>query len=99
MSSFSITIFILVVIFIQASFAPMLFHRLVQPDLIILDEPTSALDLSVQAQILHLLKDVQKKKQMAYLFISHDPEVLRFMGNQIYVMEKGTIVQSSLVTS
>jgi peptide/nickel transport system ATP-binding protein len=65
---------------------------LVNPDLIILDEPTSALDLSVQAQILHLLKQVKEKRNISYLFISHDEEVLQFMCDRIVKMESGTIV-------
>ncbi len=53
------------------------------PDLIILDEPTSALDVSVQAQILHLLKDIQKENGMSYVFISHDPSVVEFMADRV----------------
>lgn len=52
---------------------------LLEPEAIILDEPTSGLDISVQAQILHLLKELQKKKNLTYLFISHDTEVIRHM--------------------
>jgi len=56
---------------------------LVQPKVMILDEPTSALDVSVQAQILHLLKDIQEEHDMAYVFISHDPSVVAFMADRV----------------
>nr|WP_319538705.1 dipeptide/oligopeptide/nickel ABC transporter ATP-binding protein [uncultured Methanospirillum sp.] len=65
---------------------------LVKPELIILDEPTSALDLSVQAQILHLLKTIKKARNISYLFISHDLEVLQFMCERITRIESGQIV-------
>jgi peptide/nickel transport system ATP-binding protein len=64
---------------------------LLEPEIVILDEPTSALDISVQAQILNLLKDLQKQKNLTYLFISHDRDVIRFMCHNI-----GTIVQGKL---
>ncbi len=56
---------------------------LVHPKVMILDEPTSALDVSVQAQILHLLKDIQKENGMSYVFISHDPSVVEFMADRV----------------
>jgi len=56
---------------------------LVRPKVMILDEPTSALDVSVQAQILHLLKDIQKENGMSYVFISHDPSVVEFMADRV----------------
>jgi peptide/nickel transport system ATP-binding protein len=65
---------------------------LVMPELIILDEPTSALDLSVQAQILHLLKIIKKRENISYLLISHDHEVLRFMCDRIIKMESGKVI-------
>jgi len=62
---------------------------LLQPRVMILDEPTSALDISVQAQILNLLKDLQKDLGLAYLLISHQPEVIRFMAHETIVIESG----------
>ncbi|MDO9522868.1 MAG: dipeptide/oligopeptide/nickel ABC transporter ATP-binding protein [Methanocorpusculum sp.] len=56
---------------------------IVQPKVMILDEPTSALDVSVQAQILHLLKHIQEEYDMAYVFISHDPSVVAFMADRV----------------
>jgi len=63
------------------------------PDLIIADEPTSSLDVSVQAQILNLMKDLQKKFDHTYLFISHDLDVVRIMADQIAVMYLGKLVE------
>ena len=64
---------------------------LLEPEIIILDEPTSALDISVQAQILNLLKGLQKQKNLTYVFISHDKDVIQFMCHDI-----GTLVQGYL---
>ena len=64
---------------------------LLNPKVIILDEPTSALDISVQAQILVLLKDLQKNLGLAYLLISHQPEVIDFMAHNKAVLESGGI--------
>lgn len=63
------------------------------PDLIIADEPTSSLDVSVQAQILNLMKDLQKKFDHTYLFISHDLDVVRIMADRIAVMYLGRLVE------
>lgn len=65
-----------------------------RPRLIVLDEPTSALDVTVQAQMIELLKNLQKQYKMAYLFISHDMRVVRALAEYIYVMKDGRIVES-----
>lgn len=64
-----------------------------KPDFIVCDEPTSMLDVSVQASIIHLLKDIQKKTGVALLFITHDIRLARIVGNRIGVMYKGLIVE------
>ena len=58
-----------------------------------MDEPTSAVDVTIQMQILHLLKDLQNKLGLAYLCISHDLRVIRFLSDQVYVMKDGLIVE------
>ena len=56
-----------------------------------LDEPTSALDVSIQAEILNLLKDIQEEEGLTTLFISHDAAVLKHMCDQVYKMQKGQL--------
>jgi peptide/nickel transport system ATP-binding protein len=65
---------------------------LLEPEVIILDEPTSALDISVQAQILNLLKDLQQQKALTYVFISHDMDVIRFMCHDIGIIKNGKLL-------
>ena len=64
-----------------------------QPDLVVLDEPTSALDMSVQAQIIALLRDLRDRHNLAYLFISHDLKVVRALAHRVVVLRDGKIVE------
>jgi len=64
-----------------------------KPKFVMLDEPTSALDMSVQAQVVELLRDLQARHDLAYLFISHDLKVVRALANDIIVMRNGKVVE------
>ncbi|MFH1380378.1 MAG: ATP-binding cassette domain-containing protein [bacterium] len=70
-----------------------------QPKLIIADEPVSSLDLSIQAQILNLLKDLKYNFDLSYLFISHDLAVISYMADNILVMKDGVIIEQGSVQS
>ena len=67
---------------------------ILRPKLVVLDEPTSALDMTVQVQIADLLRDLQRKWGIAYIFISHDLRVIRAMAHKVMVMQNGDVVES-----
>ena len=64
-----------------------------EPDFMILDEPVSAMDVSIQAQVLNLLKSLQKKRTLTYVFISHDLSVVKFMSDYVAIMNNGKIIE------
>jgi len=72
---------------------------ILEPKLIILDEPTSALDRAVQVQVIDLLRDLQKKRRLSYLFISHDLKVIKALSHNVIVMKDGEIVEGGSARS
>ena len=70
---------------------------ILRPKLVILDEPTSALDMTVQVQIVELLRNLQEKYGLAYLFISHDLKVVRALSHKVMVMKQGDVVEAGSV--
>ena len=67
---------------------------ILRPKLVVLDEPTSALDMTVQVQIVDLLRELQRKWGLAYIFISHDLRVVRALSHKVMVMRNGDVVES-----
>jgi microcin C transport system ATP-binding protein len=71
---------------------------ILRPKLVVLDEPTSALDMTVQMQIVTLLRDLQQKYGLAYLFISHDINVVRALAHRMIVMRNGDVVETGVTS-
>ncbi|MEM6728615.1 MAG: ATP-binding cassette domain-containing protein, partial [Pseudomonadota bacterium] len=70
---------------------------ILRPKLVVLDEPTSALDMTVQSQIVDLLRDLQARYGLAYLFISHDLKVVRALSHKVMVMKQGDVIEAGSV--
>ena len=71
---------------------------ILKPKFLVLDEPTSALDMTVQTQIVDLLRDLQRKYQLGYLFISHDLKVVRALAHRLIIMRQGEVVEQGLAS-
>ena len=69
-----------------------------EPDILICDEPTSALDVSVQAQILNLLKELQQETEISYLFITHNMGVVSYIADEVLVMKDGIAVEFGILS-
>jgi microcin C transport system ATP-binding protein len=67
---------------------------ILRPKLVVLDEPTSALDMTVQVQIVDLLRDLQRKWGLAYIFISHDLRVVKALSHKVMVMKAGDVIEA-----
>ena len=65
-----------------------------RPDILIADEPTSSLDVTIESQIIHLFKDLQKELNLTYVFISHDLRVVEYMADRVAVMKNGEIIET-----
>jgi len=65
-----------------------------EPDFLVLDEPTSALDISIQAQVIDLLREVQRRRDLTFLFISHDLRVVKALAHSLVVMRHGKVVEA-----
>ena len=67
---------------------------ILDPEIILLDEPTSALDVSIQAEVLNLLQDIRREKNLTYILVSHDLAVVSHMCNRLLVMNRGKTVET-----